>query len=187
MKHDGAGPIVLGQRLGNLQGEPRVFRAVVYDKGAWVIHMLRGIVGDTAFFAGARAFLEEHRFAKAGSEDLRRALEQASGRDLRAYFARWVDDTGVPLVRWNWRSEPRGAGFATTVDVRPEGLPGPVPLEITLSGEAARAARRVVVEPGGGTFTIETSARPAQVSLNEDRALLARFERVSRLPAAAQR
>ncbi len=182
LRDDAAGPIQLGQRLGNLQGEPRIFRAVVYDKGAWVLHMLRGIVGDTAFFEGARAFLQGHRFAKAGSEDLRQALEQASGRDLGAYFDRWIDDTGLPLVRWSWRTEPAGSGFRTTVEARAQALPGPVPLEVALSGEGGREARRVVLEPGAGSWTIETRSRPRHVSLNEDRGLLARFERVSRLP-----
>jgi hypothetical protein len=186
-RHDDAGPIVLGQRLGGLLGDPRVFRAVVYDKGAWVIHMLRGIVGDEAFFAGARAFLQQHRYGKASSDDLRRSLEQASGRDLGAYFARWIDETGLPVVRWAWRSEASGKGFVTTVEARPQALPGPVPLEISVTAEAVRETRRVVLEPAGGTFRIETRARPARVSLNEDRALLARFERVSRLTQAAQR
>ena len=109
LRFDAQGPIDLGQRLGLApQGEPRIFRAVVYDKGAWVIHMLRGIVGDEAFFAGARSFLEEHRYAKAGSEDLRLALEQASGRDLRPYFARWIDDTGLPRLRWSAQTERAG-------------------------------------------------------------------------------
>ena len=188
MRDDGAGPIVLGQRLGGLEADPRIFRAVVYDKGAWVIHMLRGIVGDKAFFDGARGFLQEHRFAKAGSEDLRRSLELASGRDLGSYFARWIDETGLPVVRWSWHTEPRGTGFVTTVEARAAVLPGPVPLEITVAGDAGREVRRVVLEPAGGSFTIETRARPGRVSLNEDRGLLARFERVSRLaPASNQR
>jgi hypothetical protein len=186
-RHDDAGPIVLGQRLGGLDGDPRVFRAVVYDKGAWVIHMLRGVVGDTAFFAGARAFLQEHRFAKAVADDLRRSLEQASGRDLAAYFERWIDDTGLPVVRWSWRSAPGGAGFVTTVEARPEALPGPVPVEISVSGAAGRETRRVVLDPAGGSFTVETRGRPERVALNDDRGLLARFERVSHLPQPAQR
>jgi aminopeptidase N len=187
VRHDDAGPIVLGQRLGGIDGDPRVFRAVVYDKGAWVIHMLRGVVGDTAFFAGARAFLQEHRFAKVVADDLRRSLEQASGRDLGAYFGRWIDDTGLPVVRWSWRSAPGGAGFVTTVEARPEALPGPVPVEISVSGAAGRETRRVTLDPSGGSFSVETRTRPKRVALNDDRGLLARFERVSRLPQLAQR
>jgi aminopeptidase N len=105
MRHDPLGPIYLGQRLGVLLGDQRIFRATVYDKGAWVIHMLRGIVGDDAFFRGARRFLDTHRFAKVQTQDLREALEQESGKDLRPYFERWIYDTGLPLVEWTERGE----------------------------------------------------------------------------------
>ena len=72
-----------------------------------LLHMLRGLVGDDAFFRGARAFLERFRFAKAGTDDLREALEAASGRDLRPYFERWIYDTGLP-GRSPGRRAPRG-------------------------------------------------------------------------------
>ena len=129
-RFDSSGPIHLGQRLGHLEQDGRVFRAVVYDKGAWVLHMLRGVVGDEAFFAGARAFLERFRYGKAGTEDFRVALEAASGRDLRPYFERWIYGTGLPVLLWSSRTERTDGGFRTTIDVRPQDLPGPVPLQL---------------------------------------------------------
>ncbi|HVO11817.1 MAG TPA: M1 family aminopeptidase [Vicinamibacteria bacterium] len=175
-RHDAAGAIHLGQRLGMLRSEPQVFRAVVYDKGAWVLHMLRGIVGDDAFFRGARAFLESHRYAKAGSADMRQALETASGRDLQPYFARWVYDTGLPVLAWSERTEAAGSGrFRTTVQVRPENLPGPVPLQITLLTATGREPHQVALAPGGGAWTFDSVEKPRQVLLNDDRALLARL------------
>ena len=176
--HDAAGPIHLGQRLGILRGDPRVFRAVVYDKGAWVLHMLRGVVGDEAFFRGARTFLEAHRFAKAGTEDFRAALEAASGRDLRAYFDRWIYSTGLPRLRYETRTEPTAGGrYRVRVDIAAEGLPGEVPIGVTLVGSASRDAHRAVVGPAGGTVLLEASERPRRVLLNDDRGLLARIER----------
>lgn len=187
-KYDGAGAIHLGQRVGMLDSDPRVYRAVVYDKGAWVLHMLRGLLGDDAFFRGARTFLDRHRFGKAGSEDLRRALEEAGGMDLRPYFERWVYDTGLPRLRYTARNETApGGGFRTTVEVRPEGLPGRVPLEIALVLGARREARTFALEPAGGSFVLESAERPRRVDLNEDRGLLARVERVGSLPTRAQR
>ena len=78
-RFDASGPIHLGQRLGHLRQDARVFRAIVYDKGAWVLHMLRGVLGDEAFFSGARAFLGRFRYSKAGTEDFRSALEERAG------------------------------------------------------------------------------------------------------------
>ncbi len=177
MRHDDAGPIHLGQRLGHLKGEPRYFRAVVYDKGAWVLHMLRGLVGDAAFFEGARAFLARHRYAKAGSEDLRAALEAASGQDLKPYFDRWVYETGLPSLAWTSSTASIEGGFRTTVDVRPRDVPGPLPLQISVSTGAGSELRTVRLAPEGGSFTIDTLDAPRRVALNEDRGLLARIER----------
>ncbi len=181
-RHDGVGPIHLGQRLGHLKGEPRYFRAVVYDKGAWVLHMLRGLIGDEAFFGGARAFLEKHRYAKAGTEDLRAALEASSGQPLAAYFRRWVYETGLPSLSWRSETTAAESGFQTAVSVTAHGLPGPLPLLISVTAGAATETRSVRLGPAGGIFTIDTREAPRRVALNEDRGLLARVERQSGSP-----
>jgi aminopeptidase N len=141
--------------------------------------MLRGLVGDTAFFAGARAFLEQHRYAKAGTEDLRSALEAESGQDLKPYFDHWIYETGLPVLRWSTRTASSEGGFRTTVEVMPQALPGPLPLQISVTTGAGTETRMVRLAPGGGSFTIETPLAPRRVALNEDRGLLARIERVA--------
>jgi hypothetical protein len=181
LRDDAAGPIHLGQRLGHLSQDPRIFRAIVYDKGAWVLHMLRGLLGDEAFFAGARAFLEQHRYAKAGTEDLREALERASGKALAPYFERWIYDTGLPVLRWSAKTVKSEGGFRTTVEVVPQGLPGPMPLQIAVATAAGAESRTVQLPPEGGLYPIDTATAPRGVSLNEDRGLLAKIERTSRL------
>jgi aminopeptidase N len=95
------GPVYLGYRLGHIKGEGRVFRAVVYNKGAAVLHMLRRLIGDEAFFAGLKAFYAEFRFKKAGTDDLRRAMEAASKRDLNRFFERWIYDNTIPRLRFS--------------------------------------------------------------------------------------
>jgi hypothetical protein len=180
-RHDAAGPIHLGQRLGHLKQDPRIFRAVVYDKGAWVLHMLRGLVGDEAFFGGVHAFLQRFRYAKAGTEDFRAALEEASGRDLRPYFESWIYGTGLPTLVWSARTDKAAAGFRTTVEVRPHGLPGPLPLQLELTWKGGREVRSVLLEPAGGSWTIDTVREPRRVTLNDDRGLL--VARIIREPA----
>lgn len=182
MRHDAAGPIHLGQRLGHLKQQPRYFRAVVYDKGAWVLHMLRGIVGDEAFFAGARAFLGTHRYAKAGTEDLREALEAASGQSLKPYFDRWVYATGLPSLAWSAATAPSPGGYRTTVTVRAQGLPGPMPVRISWTAGAGIEARTLRLDTSGGSVTIDTPEPPERIGVNEERGLLARVERETAPP-----
>ncbi len=95
------GPIYLGYRLGHLKNDSRVFRAVVYNKGAAVMHMLRRLLGDEAFFAGLRRFYTDSRFKKAGTLDLRHAMEKASGQSLERFFQRWIFESGIPRVRYS--------------------------------------------------------------------------------------
>lgn len=66
-------------------------RAVVYQKGAYVLHLLREELGERAFWRGVRAYTRAHYGHSATSADLRRAMERASGRDLGGFFARWVE------------------------------------------------------------------------------------------------
>jgi aminopeptidase N len=101
MEHSDQGPISLGYRLGHIKGESRVFRALVYNKGAGVLHMLRRLIGDDAFFAGLKQFYADNRFKKAGTDDLRRAMEATSKRDLNRFFERWIYDNTIPRLRFS--------------------------------------------------------------------------------------
>ena len=95
------GPIDLGYRLGLIQGQGRIFRAIVYNKGASVLHMLRRFVGDEAFFNGLRRFYGEQKFRKAGTDDFQRAMETASGRSLDRFFDRWIHGADLPVLRYS--------------------------------------------------------------------------------------
>lgn len=68
----------------------------VYDKGAFVLHMLRAEVGDDAFFAGLRLYLEVHGGDVATTADLQAAMESSSGEDLSWFFDQWVYQAGEP-------------------------------------------------------------------------------------------
>jgi hypothetical protein len=177
LRHTASGPISLGHRLGHLKGDPQIYRAIVYDKGAYVIHMLRAIVGEEAFHTAVGAFLSQHRFGKAGTDDLREALETASGKNLEAYFENWVYGTALPVLRYASKTETAGGGYRTVVEVRPQDLPGPVPLRISVSTDAGKQDRTFTLPVEGGRFTIATNAAPRRVEINSDRTLLARIQR----------
>ena len=74
------GSVYLGYRLGHIKGDSRVFRALVYNKGGLVLHMLRRLIGDEAFFNGVKRFYMTWRFKKAGTEDLKAAFEAEAHR-----------------------------------------------------------------------------------------------------------
>ena len=63
---------------------------LLYHKGAWVLHLLCEEMGADAFWRGFEAYTREHWQGSATSEDLRQAMEHASGRSLAAFFETWV-------------------------------------------------------------------------------------------------
>jgi len=128
----GNGPIALGYRLGHIRGEPRVFRAVVYNKSAVVLHMLRRLIGDEAFFAGIRTFYRTWRFRKAGTDDLRQAFEMHTDRLLGRFFEQWIRQDVVPQLRVSTRIQGSGADEEAVIRIEQQqpGEPMELPLRI---------------------------------------------------------
>jgi hypothetical protein len=93
------GPISLGYRLGHIQSDGRVFRSIIYNKSAVVLHMLRRLIGDDAFFAGVRKFYKDFRFQKAGTDDLRAVFESGTSMPLGRFFDRWISGASIPKLR----------------------------------------------------------------------------------------
>lgn len=78
------------------------FSPAVYEKGAWVVHMLRHKLGDSAFFAGLSEYLNKHAFKNTSTEDLKASLEAASGVSLTEFFDQWVYGSGYPVLKASW-------------------------------------------------------------------------------------
>jgi aminopeptidase N len=77
-----------------------------YQKGAWVLHMLRGAVGDSTFFRGIREYYRVYRDSTAVSADFQQVMQRAAGRDLGGFFRQWLWQPGYPRLTVTWRYEP---------------------------------------------------------------------------------
>lgn len=168
------GPVYLGYRLGHIKGESRVFRALVYNKGAGVLHMLRRVVGDDAFFAGLRQFYADNRFKKAGTDDLRKSMEAASKRDLGRFFERWIYDNAIPRLHFSSSVE----GSELIVRFEQTGDVFDVPVTIGVTYTDGKTAEFLVVADQAVTearFALTGTVR--SVEPNVDDASLAHFDR----------
>ncbi len=94
-----------------------LFHRTVYDKGGWVLHMLRGVIGETGFFDGLRAYTQTYKFDSATTDRLRTVMETASGRSLATFFNRWVFQTGEPSYEWGWSAASTPSGWVLYVHV----------------------------------------------------------------------
>ena len=181
LRHADQGPVYLGYRLGHLAEEPRVFRALVYNKGAFVLHMLRRLVGDPAFFRGLRRFYGEMRFDVAGTDDLIRAFEAEAGRPLDDFFVRWIHDFDSPALRFDYRTESRPAEPGATDVVLRFQQDDPVfeiPVTVTLTYRSGVEESVIVVVNGRTTEQrVPLQGTLRDVEVNGDNAALAEIHR----------
>ncbi len=171
------GPIYLGYRLGHIRGERPVFRSLVYNKSAIVLHMLRRLVGDDPFFFGVRRFYAEWRFKKAGTDDFRVAMEAATGRDLGPFFEAWIFGVTIPRVAFSYRS--LGDNNSIAVKFEQRGDVAPVPITVTLtytSGETESVVVPVTERVVERTLPVKGALR--KVEANEDNAALVEIEKL---------
>jgi hypothetical protein len=130
--HAGDGPIYLGYRVGHIRGDSRAFRAVIYNKSAAVLHMLRRLVGDEAFFTGLRRFYADGRFEKTSTDRLRMAMEAASGHALDRFFDRWLYASALPSIALRYHVEANGGGRTLVLRVDQTGEIFDLPITVVL-------------------------------------------------------
>jgi hypothetical protein len=173
MDQSDQGAVYLGYRLGHIKGDSRVFRAIVYNKGAAVLHMLRRWMGDKAFFAGLRQYYAENRYKKAGSADLERAMTAAAGHSLERFFERWVYTSGLPRVRYTSVVEGQELflRFEQTGDVYD------VPVTVAVHSGDRTYEEVVVLTDAVVDKRIPLSGTFRSVEVNGDNAALGHFER----------
>ena len=149
----------------------RVTSVATYQKGAWVLHMLRKRVGDEAFQRGIRTYYARHLNGTASTDDLMRAMEESSGDDLQAFFDQWLRHGGNPVFEGTWVYD--SAAGVVRVDLRQAQETGlfRMPLEIGVyTGRDRLPAQVVTVEVNAAShsFVIPVDAEPSDVRLDPD-------------------
>jgi hypothetical protein len=173
MRESDQGPVYLGYRLGHIKSDGRVFRALVYNKGAAVLHMLRRLVGDDAFFRGVRRFYSTSRFRKVGTDDLRKAFEAEIGHSLERYFDQWIYGSTLPHLRVQYRVE--GSELVVHVDQIGEAFEVPVVLTLQYASGKKRDVVVAVKDPSTDR-RITLDGTPQSVTVNRDDGILAEID-----------
>ena len=167
------GPISLGYRLGQITGDRRVFRALVYNKSAGVLHMLRRLVGDDVFFAGLQRLYFAKRLEKAGTDDVQAAFEAEANRPLGRFFDQWIRGSRLPRIRVTQTVTDREA----VVTFEQLGEVFDVPVTVSVTYADGRTTDVVVpVTEARVEHRIPLTGPIRQVRVNRDSAALALFE-----------
>jgi hypothetical protein len=175
---ESGGPLWLGHRL-TTAANPDGSARIIYNKGTWVVHMLRTLMGDEAFKKMVREFFETHRDSLVTTFDLKKVAEKhmTSAMDLRTngkldwFFDQWVLGTGIPKYALDYKVEASGNDFVVegtiTQSEVPEDFVMPVPVyaDDVLLG-------RVVVDAENGSFRFTVKQEPVAVSVDPNGTIL---------------
>ena len=160
----------------DLSDMERVTSSATYQKGSWVLHMLRHRLGDEAFREGIRTYYGRHFNGNASTEDFRRAMEAASGADLSAFFEQWLYRGGNPRLEGWWDYDPTAR--AVRIELNQAQTAGPtydLPLEIGIhfGGETLPAVvESLDVTQRFHRFVIPVEREPTSVTLDPNTKLL---------------
>jgi aminopeptidase N len=143
-----------------------------YQKGGWTLHMLRSLVGDSAFFRGIRAYYLANRHSTALTDDLRRAVEGTSGRPLGWFFNQWLRRPGFPEVTTSWRYDAQQKRVVATLEQGSRFGAYRFPLTVAITDGGGRERRATIDVPATASSSIvvpiDLDAAPRSVAFDPD-------------------
>lgn len=160
----------------------RVFIPIIYKKGAWVLHMLRGVLGDELFFQAIKSYATDPRFMydHADTQDFQEVCETVSGRELHTFFDQWVFDEYYPIYEYDYSVN------ASTVELRIEQVQGqkgwrpvfkmPVPIEITFQ-DGTDSLLRVYNDQSVQNYVLELDQPVASLQFDPQQWILRQVSR----------
>ncbi len=176
---DAAGPIIWGDRLTSSH-TPNAWRAITYEKGSWIIHMLRRRIGDEQFLAMLGNLRNRYEFRTVNTEQFREmaaaALPPKSlDPKLEAFFDQWVYSTGIPSIRMTHSVQGKAPQIRVTGTViqsdAPEDFSVLVPVEIQFP-KGKPLVHWVRTVNGSAPFSVTARQAPSKVILDPDNSVL---------------
>lgn len=151
--------------------ENRIFDSnLSYNKGSWVLHMLRHVLGDAVFFAGLKRYGQDRAYGTGTTEDVQAAFQAVSGRDLTQYFQQWVYGEYYPTYALAWSAAPAGGGYDVTLTLRQtqSWQRFTMPLDVRVTTVAGPRTFVVQDSLASQTFTLHVDAEPTDLALDPD-------------------
>jgi len=160
------GPLFVADSL----SERALFSRTVYDKGAFTLHMLRGVLGDSTFFRCLKEYAQKSRFVydNATTEDFQLLCEKISGTDLDWFFEQWVYRGDRPEYSAQWSVSSNGP-YTTTLNIsqqNPE--PYKMPLRIKIKGNASDSLFTIWNEEDFQQYTFLTDDEPFNLTIDPE-------------------
>lgn len=154
----------------NLDDMSKVTTSQIYQKGSWILHMLRGIVGTDTFWLGIQNYYAKYKDLNASTADFKREMEEASGIELDWFFEQWLYKGGGLKLTGNW--EYNAGRKELTIDLEQtqnDGYLFTTPLEIEVRyGDGKSERRELNVDKKENSFVLKLESEPTDVILDPD-------------------
>ena len=137
-----------------------------YQKGGWVLNMLRHQLGDEVFWKGIQVYYETYKDANAMSADFQRVMEQASGQDLTVFFDQWLYVKGYPELKWNWKYNKGNLTISVERKQKHHRFKFPLDFGIINGGEVT--IETFYVDDISNTFKLNIEEKPDEVKIDPE-------------------
>ncbi len=134
-----------------------------YQKGGWILHMLRHQLGDAVFKRAIRAYYKAYAGKNADTGDLQQIFQQAAGKDLSRFFKQWLYTPGIPVLQLEHSYHAASKTIDLTVS-QLQGTPFHFPLEINIEeGNGKMRSTTITVSQQQQTFSIPSNGQPRAI------------------------
>ncbi|MES2395909.1 MAG: M1 family aminopeptidase [Bacteroidota bacterium] len=152
-----------------------MFDAHSYNKGGQVLHMLRKYVGDAAFFASLKFYLETNKFTSVEIHNLRLAFEQVTGEDLNWFFNQWFLSSGHPdliiTTNYDFAGKKQKVEIKQMQDLSKTPL-FKLPMAIDIYANGQKTRHKITVTKANETFEFDANTKPDLVNVDAEKMLL---------------
>lgn len=144
-----------------------------YQKGGWVLHMLRRHIGDDAFWTGIRDYYEQYRDSNALTEDFLQIMEHATGQDLDWFFEQWIYQPGQPAYEGTWHYDSTAKNLTVALNqVQTDGTFFTMPIELAIHTNSTTHLEVLTIDKRANTFTLPLDEAPTEVVLDPNQWVL---------------
>ena len=165
----------LARTPASLDDQSVAYSYIMYGKGAFVYKLLRDSLGEQKFDQLLRKFMQTYRGKNASIFDFEKLSSEVKGDNMRYFFARWVEGTGVPEFEADYLILRTIDGkFITrgTVKQNYDNLRLPLELQLRAEGQGRVATEKIYIEDASADFNIESDGKPIQLVIDPDYKLL---------------
>jgi aminopeptidase N len=149
-----------------------VFDVVTYQKGGRILNMMRNYLGDAAFFKGLNIYLKTNAFKTGEAQQLRLALEEASGLDLNWFFNQWYYGAGNPELNISYKWDDASKTETVYLQQTQDGQTFKLPMAIDIYAGGKKERHKVWMNDKADTLTFQAASKPDLVNVDGDKVLL---------------